>query len=134
MDTINGKPLSQFGATMLSGAYAELMTPAPLKSFLENKDRSKDGTDVFISNPRQDEKEVTLNFIITGSSQAEYISRYNAFLSELYTGQVSLFVEDLNQTFRLLYSSVTKFGNYRLHACEIALKFREPNPTNRSNL
>ena len=64
MDTINGKPLSQFGATMLSGAYAELMTPAPLKSFLENKDRSKDGTDVFISNPRQDEKEVTLNFII----------------------------------------------------------------------
>ena len=90
---------------MLSGAYAELMTPAPLKSFLENKDRSKDGTDVLISNPRQDEKEVTLNFIITGSSQAEYISRYNAFLSELYTGQVSLFVEDLNQTFRLLYSS-----------------------------
>lgn len=134
MDTINGKPLSQFGATMLSGAYAELMTPASLKSFLENKDRSKDGTDVFISNPRQDEKEVTLNFIITGSSQAEYISRYNAFLSELYTGQVSLFVEDLNQTFRLLYLSVTKFGNYRLHACEIAVKFREPNPTNRRNL
>lgn len=134
MDTINGKPLSQFGATMLSGAYAELMTPASLKSFLENKDRSKDGTDVLVSNPRQDEKEVTLNFIITGSSQAEYISRYNAFLSELYTGQVSLFVEDLNQTFRLLYLSVTKFGNYRLHACEIAVKFREPNPANRSNL
>ncbi|MFQ8804105.1 MAG: hypothetical protein ACLR8Y_01975 [Alistipes indistinctus] len=81
MDTINGKPLSQFGAAMLSGAYAELMTPAPLKSFLENKDRSKDGTDVLVSNPRQDEKEVTLTFFITGSSQAEYISRYNAFLS-----------------------------------------------------
>ena len=68
MDTINGKPLSQFGATMLSGAYAELMTPAPLKSFLENKDRSKDGTDVLISNPRLDEKEVTLNFVIAGGS------------------------------------------------------------------
>lgn len=134
MDTINGKPFSQFGAVMLDGAYGELMSPAPLKDFLENNDRSKNGTDVFVSNPRLAEREVTLNFFISGRNEAEYIARYNAFLAELYTGQVSLFVEDLNQTFRLLYSSVTKFGNYRLNACELAVRFREPNPTNRSNV
>lgn len=44
--SINGKLLSTMGVTLLAGAYSALMTPAPLKDFVENEDPLKDGTDV----------------------------------------------------------------------------------------
>lgn len=132
-DTINGKRLADFGATLLAGAYSALMTPAPLKDFIENNDRSKDGTDVLVNNPRKAERDVTLSFLIEGSSKEDYHTHYSTFLSELYKGKILLYVEELDETFRLLYANATQFENWRLHACRIAVKFREPNPANRAN-
>ena len=42
--TINKKLLSDFGATLLTGAYAALLTPPALKDFVENDDPLKNGT------------------------------------------------------------------------------------------
>lgn len=132
-DTLNGKPLADLGAVLLAGAYSALMTPAPLKDFLENDDRSKDGTDVLVNNPRKAERDVTLTFLITGNNTTNYLAHYDAFIAELHKGQITLYIGDLNQTFRLLFSNATQFENWRLNACKIAVKFREPNPANRSN-
>ena len=132
-DTLNGKTLADFGATLLADAYSALMTPAPLKDFLENDDRSKDGTDVLVNNPRKAERDVTLTFLITGNNTTNYLAHYDAFIAELHKGQITLYIGDLNQTFRLLFSNATQFENWRLNACKIAVKFREPNPANRSN-
>ena len=128
-DTLNGKTLADFGATLLADAYSALMTPAPLKDFLENDDRSKDGTDVLVNNPRKAERDVTLTFLITGNNTTNYLAHYDAFIAELHKGQITLYIGDLNQTF----SNATQFENWRLNACKIAVKFREPNPANRSN-
>ncbi len=133
MDTINGKDISSYGVTLLSGCYSALLAPPPLKTFLENKDRSKDGTEVLVHNCKIAEREVTLTFLIQGASRAEFLNHYQSFISLLHAGWFILYIGDLNQTYRLLYDSSTQFDNYNLTSCKISVKFREPNPANRSN-
>ena len=129
---MNGVLLSNIGVTLLSGAYGELLTPAPLKDYIENDDPTKDGVQIdTLVTPKQKSRDLTLRFLIQGNSVAQFAERYSAFVNMLYGGEVELFVPDIGMYFHLLYTSVTKYGNYRLNACEVAVKFREPDPTNR---
>lgn len=139
--TINGIPLRELGVTLLAGAYAALLTPTALKDFVENDDPLKDGTEVVVpgdggnydlSAPRVEERDVTLTFLIEGAGAEAFLANYAAFVAQLYKGSVVLRVPALNATYRLLYSNSTRFDNYRLNACKIAVKFREPNPNDRS--
>ena len=132
--SINGKPLSAIGVTLLSGAYSALMTPAPLKDFVENDNPLKDGTEVLSPlngstlRPRIKERDITLTFLIQGETEAEFKQNYASFVRILHEGDVVLFASDLSKSFHLLYSNCTQFDNYRLNACKLAVKFREPNP------
>lgn len=137
--TLNGIALSTMGTTLLSGSYASLLTPAPLKDFVENDDPLKDGTDVIVpgtegdlTTPKIKERDVTLTFLIQGVTKSDFLSNYSAFVAQLHKGAVDLTITELNSTYHLLYSNSTQFDNYRLNACKIAVKFREPNPSNRS--
>lgn len=136
--TINGVALASMGATLLSGAYAELLAPPSLKDFVENNDPLKDGTEVIVpgtdgendtSTPKLKERDVTLTFLIQGDSKAEFFTNYAAFVAMLHKGRVNLSVPELNRYFYLIYSNSTQFANYMLNACKLAVKFREPIPT-----
>ena len=131
--TINKKLLSDFGATLLTGAYAALLTPPALKDFVENDDPLKNGTEIIVpETPMVKERDVTLTFLIKGSNSSSFFSNYNAFIAELHKGTVVISVPDLGRSFHLLYSNSTQFENYQLNACKLAVKFREPNPANRT--
>ena len=129
---INNKDLSYFGASILASSYASLLTPSPLKAFVENADRSQPGTQVLVTNPQIDERDVTITFLIKGEDQADFLSKYNSCIAELYKGSFLLYIDDLSTTYHLLYSNVTQYDNYVLTACKLAVKFREPNPANRT--
>ena len=73
-----------------------------------------------------------MTFLIKGTSQEAFLSNYAAFVAELHKGTVTLYVPDLGNTYNLLYSNSTQFENYRLNACKLAVKFREPNPADRA--
>lgn len=132
--SINGKLLSTMGVTLLSGAYSALMAPAPLKDFVENDDPLKDGTDVLSPinggtlRPRIKERDITLTFLIQGESEPDFIRNYTDFVNTLHEGDIVLFVDDLRKYFYLIYRNCTQFDNYRLNACKLAVKFREPRP------
>lgn len=129
---MNGVLLSDIGVTLLSGAYGELLTPSPLKSYIENDDPTKDGVQIdTLTIPKQKSRDLTLKFLIRGDSVEQFAERYSTFVNMLYGGEVALFVPDMGMYFHLLYTSVTQYGNYRLNACEMAVKFKEPDPTNR---
>ena len=131
--TINGKLLSSMGATLLSGAHTALLTPTSLKDFVENDDPLKPGVEVIIPDtPVVKERDVTLTFLIQGNTKSLFLQNYTAFVAELYGGLVTLYVPDLGNTYRLVYSNSTQFENYRLNACKLAVKFREINPANRA--
>ena len=75
--TINNKPLSTMGVAMLSGAYAALLTPPSLKEFVENDDPTQNGIDIIVpDSPVVNERDVTLTFLIKGTSQEAFLSNY----------------------------------------------------------
>ena len=85
--TINNKPLSTMGVAMLSGAYAALLTPPSLKEFVENDDPTQNGIDIIVpDSPVVNERDVTLTFLIKGTSQEAFLSNYAAFVAELHKG------------------------------------------------
>lgn len=135
--TINGTPLSSLGATLISGGYAALMMPAPLKEFVENDDPLKPGTQVITKDSAGNpiavvrERDVTLAFLIEGSSQSDFLAKYASFVNILHRGAVTLHVPDLDRYFHLIYSNSTQYDNFLVKACRLAVKFREPNPANR---
>lgn len=136
--TINGQALASMGVTLLNGSYANLLLPASLKDFVENDDPRKHGTQVITHDSKGDpvavikERDVTLTFAIRGSDRASFLANYAAFVGMLHQGSVTLYVPDLERYFHLIYSSSTQYDNYRMTACTMSVKFREPNPANRS--
>lgn len=133
MERINGVLLSDMGVTMIAGAYAELLTPAPSKDYVTNDDPRKDGIAVdHAYTPPRKEREVTLSFLICGTSNEDFLKKYHDFLEVLRGGFITLSVPTLGASYRLLYNNSTQFENYRLNACRLAVKFTEPNPSLRS--
>lgn len=137
MITINGIAISEMGVSLDRGSYAALLTPAGLKDFVENNDPTKDGTEVLTHKKdgtplaRVAERDVTLTFQIIGENKADFMSKYANFVGILNSGTINLYVSDLERTFHLIYRNSTQYNNYQLKACKLAVKFREPNPTNR---
>lgn len=137
MITINGTSLSSLGVSLEKGGYAALLLPAPLKDFVQNNDPTKNGTEVLTetadgtSLARIAERDVTLTFLITGDTQSDFLANYSAFISILQGGPINLNISDVGLTFRLIYRNATQYDNYRLKACKLAVRFREPNPANR---
>ena len=81
------------------------------------------------STPKLKERSVTLTFLIQGENREDFFAKYAAFVAQLHKGAVRLQVPELNRYFDLIYSNSTQFANYLLHACKLAVKFREPIPT-----
>lgn len=137
MITINDTNISTLGVSLEKGSYAALLLPAPLKEFVENNDPTKDGTEVLTHKAdgtplaRIAEREITLTFLITGDNEDDFMAKYADFVALLHGGNINLYISDLDRTFRLIYSNATQYDNYRLKACKLAVKFREPNPSNR---
>lgn len=114
-----------------TGAYEELLTPTKLKSFIENKSRLEHGTQVLVKDPKLEERTLTLSIMIHGKDEEEYLKNYQAFLQELYKGEIVMEIPKLKQTFYLLFDSCSKYGNYGKKAGKFQLKLREPNPDRR---
>lgn len=127
---INGKDLWEtWKARLERGAYEALLTPAALKPHVENTSRSMHGTQVLVTNPKLQERDVSLVITIRGKDQAEYLKNYQSFVDELQKGTIRLNVPALNRDFHLIYESCTKFGNYGLKFGKFSLRFREPDPS-----
>lgn len=63
---INGKDCyTTWGISMDTSSLSSLMTPPPLKEFIENKSRLEHGKRVLSSNPKINERNITLTFNLT---------------------------------------------------------------------
>ena len=128
-ETINGFKLSRYGVIMLSGSYAALMKPADLKEWVSNEDVTKDGTDYLApSTPLVAERSVTLHFALSKDNEEDFWDFYKTFIAVLQAGIIDLYVPRLSRHYFLKYETCSSFNNYSLKACEIAVKFTEPNP------
>lgn len=128
---INGKDARiTWGMILEEGSKSKLIMGLPLKEFVENKSRLKAGKEVLYSNPVVDERDVELVFCFL--KPGSFVANYNAFMSEMYKGEVSLrYVDDeMDTTYNLTYLQHRSLTTIQ-YAGKASIRFNEPDPTNR---
>lgn len=124
--TINGIKEGTFGVRMGEGFLNELLSPAPLKEFITNESRLKDGKDVVYNNPKKESRELTLVFNIEGSNEKEFNSNYNKFLEILYKGKVTITIPTNNVSYELTYLRSAQFAmNVSRTFTKVSVKFEQ---------
>lgn len=128
---INDVSLANYGVTLVSGAYAQLLTPADTKEWVSNDDPRKNGVEYLTpSTIYHKERSVNLVFIVKGEDKSDFLSKYTTFIELLQSHINTFYVADLDKYYHLKYESCTSFDNFSLKACKLAVKFTEPDPTN----
>lgn len=131
---INGKDaLEEFGVRMGDGFLDAIGAPLPMKENIENSSRLKHGKEVLILG-KIDSRQLTLEFTLCGSSQADYREKKQKFLTTLYSGSLTISIPaESDEVFRLIYlGNSPSYGQSRNRCfCRMAVKFEEPDPTDR---
>lgn len=134
---INGRNIwSTWGAELMDGALEAILTPPPVKDYIENDSRLGHGIQI-TSSPeicKMDSRELTLPFFITGNSQSDYLDKYSSFVSELVKGKIALKIPALGKTYNLYYLSCGKYGSYGKCRGKFMVKLKEPNPGDREDI
>lgn len=135
--TINGKDAqTEYGAWLGEDSLAALITPAPNKSYLENKSAIANGKDVLISSALpavQDERNVKLIFYIRGTDTEAMMEKYDKFCTMLQDGKVDISTSFRpNVTYHLYYLSCGEPKTAFQTAIRLTVNFNEPDPTNRT--
>lgn len=129
--------LDTFGVTLVRGWREALLTPAAVKSYVTNDSRLEHGQSVIATSKyaKIDKRDVSLTFFLEGSTQDDYLSKYETFLQKIaYSGQFCMKVPCLQRVFKLVYSQCSQFGDYGLKKGKFVLKLTEYNPNDREKL
>lgn len=130
----NADAFERYGINLEDGALSALMTPPPMKEFIESRSRLKHGKTVITKVPKYDYREITLPFHLISKSKAEFFTKYNLFCEEvLAKGKFELktkFQPDV--VYRLVYLSCTQFRQFIREMAVFSLKVSEPDPTDRA--
>lgn len=134
---INNKNIWEtWGAELMDGSMEALLTPAPLKDYIQNESRLEHGTRI-ISTPescKMAEREISIPVLITGTGKSDYLSKYASFVNELISGKIALKVPALGKVYNLYYLSCGKYGSYGECRGKLMVKLKEPNPADRGEI
>jgi hypothetical protein len=131
---INGKDAyTTWGLSMDETSLSALMTPAPNKTSIENKSRLEHGKRVITSNPKKDERNLTLQINITAPDKDAFFARYDSFCNELDLGVLDIKTKyQPTIVYRTVYQSCQQFSQFMQGIGKFILKLNEPNPKNRN--
>lgn len=130
---INGKDAYiTWGISMDNTSLSALMTPSPNKEFIENKSRLEHGKHVISSNPKQDERNITLQINLTAPTTDLFLARYNLFCKELATGVLDIKTKyQPLVVYKTIYQSCSQFSQFMQGIGKFTIKLTEPNPNDR---
>lgn len=123
----------KWGIVFDSSAISALMTPAPMKSFIENSSRLEHGKRVVATNPKVDSRTLTLSFSLYANSEETFFERYDSFCAELEKGTLDIVLSSRPLVkYRCIYKSCRPITQYRNRLAKFSLSLEEPNPKNRT--
>ena len=132
---INDKDaLAVFGVRMGEG-FKDIIDDFPtMKPYIINESRNEDGVRISITNPKESSRQVNLPFTIEGSTEIDYQTKKNLFITELKKGLITISVPPLGaNVYKLVY--LGKGTSYALSVdrtfSKFVLKFEESNPADR---
>lgn len=131
---INGKDAyTTWGISMDETSLSALMTPPPSKPFIENKSRLEHGKRVIRTNPKVDERDLTLQINLTAKNEEQFFARYLSFCVELETGSLNIRTKYHPYIlYRTTYVSCQQFSEFMRGIGKFVLKLNEPNPKDRN--
>lgn len=133
---INGVDAQKlYGVIFGEESFTTLLTPPPLKAYIESKSALNHGKQVIINNtsPKIDERDIQLTFYLRASSKGEFLKRYADFMAVLQSGRIDIRTKYQPEVcYHCNYISCTQFAQYNGRLAKFVLKLNEPNPNNRS--
>ncbi len=119
-----------FGET----SFTALLTPAPLKSYIQNKSALIPGKQVLTNNPpKVDERDLQIVFFLKAKNLDQFLTRYNSFVTELEKGTLDVRTKyQPSVTYHCIYVSCAQFSQFNGRLGKFVLKLNEPNPKNRA--
>lgn len=124
-----------WGVSMGKGFLDAIDSFVPMKDYVTNKSRLMHGEMVLLGTPKVDSREVTLSFTISGTSENDYRIKRNMFELELQKGLIAINVPSLGyEVYKLIYLGKSPSYNMNLARTfsEVSIRFKEPNPIDRS--
>lgn len=122
-----------WGMSMDDTSLSTIMTPAPNKDYIENTSRLEHGKRVITSNPKVDERTMTLQIQFTAKDKETFFSRYLSFCSELENGVLNIRTKYMpSVVYKTIYLSCQQFSEFVQGIGKFKLKLCEPNPKDRS--
>lgn len=124
----------KYGVTLTRGWREALLKPASNKDFSKNDSRLEDGIRMVAKAKyaKKKEREVQLSFILEGSSESDYLQKYEDFLTVMCdNGLIYLKIPAMKRVFKVVYSDCQKYGDDGSKCGNFTLKLTEPNPKDR---
>ena len=123
----------EYGLSLEDGGLSRLMTPAPHKEPVQNKNLASHGTSIHGPAVYKDVRSLSLPMHITAPSRTVFFQRYWKFCQEILDpGWIYLRHSALGGlTFRFLYVDCQTFSQYNRVMGKFTLSLEEPNPNNR---
>lgn len=131
---INGKDaFDTWGISLTDGSISSLMTPAPQKPLIENKSRNEHGKRVINTNPKVDERDLSIQIHLTAKDKEDFFAKYESFCEELAKGVLEIRTKyQPTVLYRTNYLNCSQYGEFMFGIGKYTLKLNEPNPMNRS--
>ena len=117
---INGKDaLSEWGVRMGDSFLDTINGYEPLKDYITNNDRTKDGVQYADVIPKVNERSITLNFTMQGSSAADFTAKNEAFKEVMRAGDVTIQVPaDSPDVYQIHWQKLHLCEKHRTDVCE----------------
>ena len=131
---INGQDAyTTWGVSLDEQGLSKLMTPAPHKQPVQNKNMAMDGTHIVGQVGHKDVRTVSLPMHITASSRSDFLTKYAAFCAVLDTGWLHISTSyEPGKVYHFIYVDCQQFSEFVLEMAHFTLTLSEPDPTSRT--
>lgn len=126
-----------YGVRMGDQFLETLLQPSPMKEVMKSDSRLENGKRVNISSSKQDERSITLGFVITNGNGKDMLTNLRNFYSLLYNVRLRIRVPKIEEDvyYHLLYTgkSISYGMSIDRTTSKLSVKFDEPNPSHRTS-
>ncbi|MBQ4393292.1 MAG: hypothetical protein II826_09325 [Prevotella sp.] len=123
-----------YGVSLETEGMSKLMTPAPHKEPVQNKNLAMNGTAIVGGVGYKDVKTLSLPMHLTAPTREDFLTRYALFCTEILDpGWIHIRTKyQRGVVYHFRYVDCQPFSEYNMKLAKYTLSLEEPNPTNRT--
>lgn len=123
-----------YGVSLESEGMSKLMTPAPHKEPVQNKNLAMNGTAIVGAVGYKDVRTLSVPMHIVARTKEDFLAHYAAFCSDILdAGWIHIRTKyQRGVVYHFRYVDCQPFSEYNMKMAKFTLSLEEPNPNNRT--